>query len=557
MNCTGFSRFLSILLVLAIFVPVFIGAGAASGLIYVNNDQSTLDGDLSDAYAIGSGGNIGLVTGDDAYAMTGSGLEQISGGGAPSGGGAVEITGNVAIETTTVKVGLYYSSSALSSVDVQNSVGSGFQFGYYDSSRNFHAVGSTGETALTVVRDINVTVSAGTIGCYHILLPGSYSSFEEAQRAASAYSDGFPAYYSGSYYALVGAYESQSAAESAIASRGISGEAYSASNRCVVVTKTGTTDILFEFDYGTTASLALRPISGSEKAITYLRGSRYYGDFEFFRYNGGDMHVINVLDIEDYVKGVLPYEMSASWPIEALKAQACSARTYMAMGIGRRSSLGFDLYNTASDQVYRGLGSASANSDAAVDATAGLYITYNGALAQTYYFAADGGATENSENVWSAAVPYLRGVIDPYEADIEFYCKSWSKTLTTAQVSSLFSGYGLGTVSSISLTYTDVGNVRAVTVQDTSGRSYTFSNTSSYGVTRFLSALGFTYTSYHFDVTYDAASDSYTIAGGGSGHNVGMSQWGAYSMALVHGKNYREILGFYFNGVSLSTGVVS
>ena len=165
------------------------------------------------------------------------------------------------------------------------------------------------------------------MGCFHVKLPGSYTSFEEASTAASAYFGGFPAYYDGNYYALVGNYTSRTGAEEAIAA-GIPGETYSASSRCVVVTKAGTTEILFEFDCGSSFSLALRPVCENGKAVTkYRDGERYYGDFQFCRTNGENMTVVNILPLEDYVKGVVPYEMSNSWPLEALKAQALCAST--------------------------------------------------------------------------------------------------------------------------------------------------------------------------------------------------------------------------------------
>lgn len=311
-------------------------------------------------------------------------------------------------------------------------------------------------------------------------------------------------------------------------------------------------ELLCSYTGDVNSQLAVVPIS-SAKALTSINGNPYYGGFSFYRYRGEKIHVINVLDVEDYVKGVIPYEMSASWPVEALKAQACCARTYWARNIDHRKSLGFDLYNTASDQVYRGTKSASVNSDKAVDQTAGLYVTYNGGMAQTFYFAADGGATESSQNIWVATLPYLTGVVDPYEADIEFYCKSWSKTFSTEEISTKLSQYGyeIDSLARVDLERSNVGNVIGLTMIDDDGASYPLKKADC---TRFLSALGFPYTSYRFDVVYDEAADRWTVSGGGSGHNIGMSQWGAYSMASVHHKNFQEILGFYFRGVSLSRG---
>lgn len=104
-------------------------------------------------------------------------------------------------------------------------------------------------------------------------------------------------------------------------------------------------------------------------------------------------------------------------------------------------------------------------------------------------------------------VPYLRGVVDPYEKDIEFYCKSWGTTISRAAV------------GDVSITYTPIGNAMTVTV---GGKTY-----SKDAVRTFLTSVcGLRYNSRHFTVEYDAASDTYSVVGGGYGHNCGMSQWG-------------------------------
>ena len=194
---------------------------------------------------------------------------------------------------------------------------------------------------------------------------------------------------------------------------------------------------------------------------------------------------------------------------------------------------GFDITATTTSQVYLGTIEASANSDRAVDETAGKFVRYQGKLCETFFFAADGGATENSENVWVAEVPYLRGVIDPYEKDIDFYCKSWATSVSR------------DAVGDISVTYTPIGNVMTVTV---GGKTYSKDN-----VRTFLTKIcGLRYNSRHFTVEYDAASNVYNVVGGGYGHNCGMSQWGAKAMAEVHGKTYEEIISFYYTGAYVS-----
>lgn len=507
-------------LTLALALALLAGSASAAGNIYVNDSDGVLSGELADAYAIGADESVVQIGSKQTYAMTASGIAPV--GDSDSG------YDDVPVDLQTVRVGLFYGSSALSEARLENAVGSGYQFGYYDSDRVFHAVGSTAETLIAMMPDLNVSVSAGTIGRYHIRLSQTYASFDAAKSAADA-KGGFPAYYNGTYYAMIGSYETQEAAQSALSAGGYGGTVYTGTDRCVTVTKADTTQILFEFDCGSTYSLAVAPVSDSGKAVTWCKGFQYYGDFQYTRLTSGVLTVVNFVGLEDYVKGVVPNEMSASWPLEALKAQAVCARTYVAANQNKYRQYGFDMTNDTYCQVYRGLNGANETTDRAVDETAGLFVRYEGKLCSVAYFAADGGATEDSENVWSdTVIPYLRGVKDPYEADIDFYCKSWSVTVPRPQT------------GDISVTNTPIGNVMTVTAN---GQTYSKDN-----VRTFLKNVGVTYTSRHFTVTYNASDDTYTISGGGYGHNLGMSQWGAYSMAKVHNQSFEDIIGFYFTG---------
>lgn len=507
-------RIISLTLALALLA----GTAAAAGSIYVNDAGGTLSGSLGESYAVGADGSAQLGS-DTAYAATASGVKQIG----ASGYDDVEVT------LETVRVGLYYGSTALTEARLENDIGSGYRFGYYDSDRVFHAVGSTTETQLAMLPDCGVTVDAGSFGRYHLRLTQGYTDYAAAQAAAAAVG-GFPAYLNATYCVLLGCYETQEAAQSAISAGGYDAEVYTTgSDRCVLVTKADTTQVLFAFDCGSTWSLAVSPVAGDGKAVTWCKGYRYYGDFQYTRLTGDALTVVNFVGLEDYVKGVVPNEMSASWPLEALKAQAVCARTYVAANQNKYRTYGFDMTDNTYCQVYRGLTGADETTNRAVDETAGLYVRYEGQLCSVVYFAADGGATEDSENVWSdAVIPYLRGVVDPYEADIDFYCKSWSATVSKADF------------GNISLTYTPIGNVMSVTA---GGTTYTKDN-----VRTFLKNAGITRTSRHFTVTENAADGTYTITGGGYGHNLGMSQWGAKSMAEVHSLSYTDIISFYFTG---------
>ena len=134
----------------------------------------------------------------------------------------------------------------------------------------------------------------------------------------------------------------------------------------------------------------------------------YRGKIEVFANTRGAVTVVNVIGLEDYVKGVVPNELS--YPaIEALKAQAIAARTYAMKNRGQFAPEGFDLLPTTRSQVYRGLSSETALTSRAVEETRGMIATYNGEPINALYTSTCGGRTENSENIFNDAVPYLRG----------------------------------------------------------------------------------------------------------------------------------------------------
>ena len=171
---------------------------------------------------------------------------------------------------------------------------------------------------------------------------------------------------------------------------------------------------------GTTRG-ALRADAGGSDPLTLLgpalngiSNGRYRGAIEV-RPEGAGVTAINVIDLDPYVKGVVAGEMPSSWPLEALKAQAVTARTY---ALATRKTTGtFDQYPDTRSQVYKGVTGESARSNAAVDRTAGQILTYGGLPAVTYYFSTSGGHTENVEFSFVGALtkPWLVGVPDPYD----------------------------------------------------------------------------------------------------------------------------------------------
>ena len=122
----------------------------------------------------------------------------------------------------------------------------------------------------------------------------------------------------------------------------------------------------------------------------------------------GKLTVINDIDLESYIKGVVPSEMPASWEFEALKAQAIAARSFALANLGKQSRNGYDLKDNTEDQAYGGASAETNITNKAVDETHGLVLTYDMKIISAYYFASAGGMTNTS--IWGGDVPYLRAV---------------------------------------------------------------------------------------------------------------------------------------------------
>ncbi len=520
----------------------------------------------------------------------------------------------------TIRVGLYFGSNALPGANLLNQVGSGYRFGYFDGNLDFVQLGNTSHTAISVVKTQNVWYNSGqytgassggaAVGCYHLLLPGTYADFYGAQMAASTYPGGFPAWVDGAYQVRVGAYLDSASAQAARDSLGLTdAQVAGTSGNGVSVVETGSSRILFQFDSTAGLFLAVRPgLDDGSKTETIFRNNVYYGSFQYRR-NGGDITVVNVLPMEDYVQGVILSEMVASWPVEALKAQAVCARTYGYRKLlqHKHDAYGFDICNGVDCQAYRGIAGMTDNSRRAVDETYGEYIWYNGTLTEPVYFNSDGGGTESAVNVWTEDVPYLQGKIDPYEAavasQIEKY--NWTVTYTRQELTDLLNskGYTNSGIVAVSTKTSPTGNVVSITFTDSSGKTFTRTkeacrtflglrsqrytisggSTSGEGTAYYvnkgdtLPTLNGAYAIdgsggvspiagqvYAIDgsgavapVTGGTASagttstgNVFTFTGSGWGHSVGMSQWGANAMAHS-GYTYRDILQFYYTGIEV------
>jgi stage II sporulation protein D len=147
-----------------------------------------------------------------------------------------------------------------------------------------------------------------------------------------------------------------------------------------------------------------------------LNGRGYRGSFRVLKLGPGKIRVVNVVDLDMYLRGVVPSEMPKTWAAEALKAQAVAARTY-ALSRLRTGNGGFDLYPDTRDQVYLGIPHEAPTATAAVNATAGRVVLYKGKVARTYFFSSSGGRTASVQDLYpdSPPIPYLVSVPDPYD----------------------------------------------------------------------------------------------------------------------------------------------
>jgi stage II sporulation protein D len=249
--------------------------------------------------------------------------------------------------------------------------------------------------------------------------------------------------------------------------------------------------------------------------------------------SGKKLLAVNYVDLEQYLYSVLGAEMSPDFPAEALKAQAVAARTYALYRSQSTSKKLFDVDGTQSSQVYRGLSSEANTTQAAVNATVGQVMTYRGKPILAVFHAASGGHTENVEDIWSSRIPYLRGVPD-YDLGTPGY--EWSKTFSISELSQSLKVNNIKTIAADRTTqFGSVVSLKIVGDQDK-----TLAGKQLRSLLK-LRSLRF---------TINSTPDGFVFNGRGYGHGLGMSQWGAYSMAQ-QGMNYSNILTHYYRGIDL------
>lgn len=252
---------------------------------------------------------------------------------------------------------------------------------------------------------------------------------------------------------------------------------------------------------------------------------------------GKGIIAVNHVDLDQYLYSVLGAEMSPSWPIEALKAQAVAARTY---ALHKKATGGTDIYDvgdTTKWQVYKGVASEAQTTQEASNATTGEVMVYGGKVILAVFHSASGGHTENVEDIWTGdSLAYLRGVPD-YDIGAPVY--QWTKTFSAGEIGRRIGG--VGTVSSMTAERTTPnGRIVTMLVRGSAG-SKRVSGPDLRKVLELRSTL----------FTVSKSGGSFQLNGRGFGHGLGMSQWGAHNLAQ-QGTGYQQILSHYYQNATLS-----
>ncbi len=268
---------------------------------------------------------------------------------------------------------------------------------------------------------------------------------------------------------------------------------------------------------------------------------RFSGKLNLFVLDS-EILVVNVLGIEKYLTSVVGSEMPTKWPIEALKAQAIASRTY---ALKQKGNNLFDIDSTQRNQVYNGLESRTYKTIRAVKSTRSLVLTYKNKLINALFHSSSGGMTENSQDVWKNKYPYLSSVKDFDKENPKF---RWQKKFSNKDLTNLFPKIG-GLKNIEILNFTSTGRVKNVKVFG----AYGSDKMSGVDLRK---RLGLNSNFVRFKLFEEELNNKLPIKKGlivfgkGSGHGVGLSQWGAKYMASK-GQKAEKILKHFYRGVQI------
>ena len=305
------------------------------------------------------------------------------------------------------------------------------------------------------ITDQNIIAKSGNFS-YHIEISRTFYSYNEALAKSKELGvDSYISYKNG-FKVYIGAFTSEASAKDAInilSTSGILGlESIEVSvNEPLISIENVSGEKVISFDKNQKVYLK------SSDDLTKLESNKYRGYISFIN-NAGKITTINYVKIGDYLKGVVPNEMPASWNIEALKAQTVAARSYTLRNLNKHKNQGYNLCDTIDCQAYGGFNKEHSNSNKAVEETSNKILKYNNVIADTVYSACNGGTIASNEDVWnSSPIPYLREKKDPYSVNTPH--SNWTHEIGIAEASKLLktAGYDVGQITSIEAKMSTLG----------------------------------------------------------------------------------------------------
>ena len=274
-------------------------------------------------------------------------------------------------------------------------------------------------------------------------------------------------------------------------------------------------------------------------AAIVINNFRFRGNITLIRTPSNRLTVVNSINIEDYVKGVLYHEVSHHWPMEALKAQAVATRTY-ALSSRTLATKDYDITNDIYSQVYGGKQSERYRTGLAVERTKGQILVYQGKIFPAYFHADCGGMTEDAQELWHMDLAPLKGVPCTFCKDSPHM--HWKRNMRLKDIQDALNVRG----QNINGTIKDI----AVVERDRSGRIKNLKITTREGQEVVVKADDFRNSIGPNELksnNYEIAMQGYFVdfTGKGWGHGVGMCQWGALGMAKQQ-FTYTQILNYYY-----------
>jgi stage II sporulation protein D len=326
------------------------------------------------------------------------------------------------------------------------------------------------------------------------------------------------------------------------------------------------------------------------------------------------LNIINIISMEEYLYGVLKKEISPQWPAEALKAQAIASRTFAIFTINMNKYIDKGYNITTNDQAYGGINHEDPLTNRAVDETRGLVMVYNGKPINALFYSDSGGYTEDSENVWGSYMPYLRSVKSIFEEKVSSPHHTWEYSINEKNLTEKLQeeGYKIDSVASIKiakksetgrineLAFTSENNeiiyikandlrrligldlirstlfdIKAIgkelnIINSTEGKERIekkedqeesikdiLEQKEDWTIKELIELMKKRKEEekkeekvYEVEIEKIDVPLTFLFSGLGNGHGVGMSQWGAYGMA-VQGAKYQDILKYYYKGIKI------